>query len=133
MHNIYSLLFSLFLFSCTTRVQYVGQKKLPSQQVDVFITEESIKKRFEFIGKGYVRSYGLSNPETIQQKAINKAKSVGADAILIKDYISPVPVTSISNFQRSDSLGNSMISAGTSVISTGYATGFQIFFLRYVE
>ena len=87
MNKIYLLSLTIFISSCVPTVRYVGQTLTPTTKVDVYVTRESIKKSFEFIGRGYVRgTSSVPNPEAIQRLSINIAKSKGADAILITDH-----------------------------------------------
>lgn len=87
MNKIYFLLIPvLFISSCAPIIQYVGETRNPTNKVDVYVTQESIKRSFEFIGKGYVGfGPGVNNAEYIQEQAIAKARQKGADAILITD------------------------------------------------
>jgi hypothetical protein len=134
MHNIYFILLSILLVSCTTSIRYIGQTRPVTKKVDVYIAEQSIRQEFEYIGKGYISGFGYQNPETIQQRAVQKAKTVGADAVLIKDYISTETAgATVTTVQRSDSIGKSLFTTGNSVISPTVTTGFQILFIKYLK
>lgn len=134
MHKIYFPLLAIFFFSCTTGIRYIGQTRSVTKNVDVYIAEQSIRQEFEYIGKGYISGLGYHNPETIQQLAVQKAKTVGADAVLIKDYISTEATgATVTTVQRSDSIGKSLYTTGNSVISPTVTTGFQILFIKYIK
>lgn len=134
MRNLYLLLFLAFILtSCVPVIRYIGQTRPATQKVDVFITEQRISRPFEYIGKGYINTALTPNPEVIQQKAVEKARVVGADAIIISDYIISGGVATITSSQRSDSVGKSLITTGNSVVTPNISTGFQILFLRYTN
>jgi hypothetical protein len=117
----------LLLLSSCTQVNYLGSSYAETQNVDVFVTQASVKKPFEVIGKGYVRHMAGPAPkvETIQRKAVEKAKLKGADAVLIEDYYL---VDKTSGIATTDSLRRTQIlNDGGLAISSG----FTILFLRY--
>ncbi len=72
------------LLSCSPTVQYIGKQYSPTQNVDVFLDTEDIKKSYEVIGKidGISAILGSSYDE-IQAKIIQSAKEKGADAVLL--------------------------------------------------
>ncbi len=124
---------SLLLTSCGTIVDYVGNTYSPSNEVDVFVTLSSVKKKYEIIGKGYADDSPLLMRrlgEKIQKKAIQKAKSKGADAIVIQDYllVQSVLQTSV----RTDSI-SSGIAVGNIAVNQESSTRFTILFLKYVS
>jgi hypothetical protein len=126
--------FSILNFiSCSTSINYLGSSSAPTSQVDVYVNEAAIKKAYDIVGKGYV-NYGIVNNKTvekIQNKAIDKAKQKGADAVLIKDYFIPNTGTSINTTTRRDSIAKGVITErNTAVQSTG-SSGYTILFLKY--
>ena len=126
MRKIYTPL--LLLLSSCTQVNYLGSRYAETQNVDVFVTQASVKKPFEVIGKGYVRRTAGPEPkvETIQRKAVEKARSKGADAVVIEDYYL---VDRTSSIAPTDSLRRTRIlNYGNPAISSG----FTILFLRYI-
>lgn len=134
MHKIYFTLLTILLVSCNTGLHYIGQTRPATKNVDVFIAEQSIRQNFEYIGKGYISGFGYHNPELIQQLSVEKARKVGADAVLIKDYISTETTgATVTTVQRSDSIGKSLFTTGNSVISPTVTTGFQILFIKYLK
>ena len=133
MFKFYFFIIIITLISCNTKIRYIG-KTLPAtnDKVDVYVSEGSIKQSFEFIGKGYVAGFGAHNPEKIQQKSILIARQKGADAILITDFFIPDNGgTTISQTQRADSVGKSLITTGQAVIAPGSTSAFNILFLKY--
>ena len=129
MMKLYSLFILLVMVSCTPRIGYVGSSYAPSEKVDVFVDEATIKKEYDVVGKGYVRSTYWSKPETIQSKAIAKAKAKGADAILVKDYFSLDGLT-VNATVRSDSTGKGILVKPVPLNDAG-ATGLIVYFLKY--
>ena len=87
MSNIYTCVFLVVLFSCGTRIDYVGKSATPTQKVEVFVDPSAIKKAYTVIGKAYV-TYGVGfRMETLQRQALQKAKEKGADAVLFQDAV----------------------------------------------
>src|SRR6187397_1246938 len=88
MRKLYTPLFLLLFASCGTQVKYLGSNYATTENVDVFVTQSSVKKPFDVIGKGYVQRRVGPEPsvEIIQKKAVEKAKANGANAIVIEDY-----------------------------------------------
>jgi len=134
MTKVYTTLVSfLFLFSCTTEIQYIGASGTPTTEIEVFTNPGSIGKSYKEIGKGFLR-YGYLGPrglEKIQQKVVEKAKQKGADAVLIQDYYIPNTGASLNSVFRTDSLGKSTITSGTTSVNQSGTTGLTILFLKY--
>jgi len=82
----------ILLVSCGTQVNYLGTTYPSTKNVDVFVDQASVKKPFDVIGKGYIkRNIGPEvSVETIQRKAVEKAKINGANAVVI-EFLSIVP------------------------------------------
>lgn len=132
MYKIYVPLILSFLISCSTEIRYVG-KSLPStKNIEVFISEKSIKASFDYIGKGYLSRFGISSPDKIQKKAEKLGREKGADAVLITDfYIPNTGETSISSIYRTDSITHGVITTGNTTISPSATSGYNILFLKY--
>lgn len=129
-HYFYLILLLLFL-SCT-KINYVGNSYDPTFKIEVFVDEGAIKRKYDVVGKGYVRSVTtMPTPEKIQTKAVEKAKQKGADAILIKDYL--VPSTGINTTVRTDSVGKGVISIGNTTVKQASSPEFVVLFLKYTE
>ena len=130
MNKIYPLSFLLFLSACSSTVRYVGEALPATEKVDVYIARESIKKPFEFMGRGYVYKLGgFINQENIQRKAIKLAKEKGADAVLITDQY----------FFEASSVGvgilgsDSTARSGISSVQTYPYSQLNILFIRYTQ
>ena len=80
------LLFSLLMFigACSPTINYLGDSYAPTQEVDVYFDEPDIKRDYKVMGvmKNEGGEFEMDDPETVKTKMIQKAKSVGADAIL---------------------------------------------------
>ena len=127
-HYFCSLLILLFL-SCT-KINYVGNSYDPTNNIEVFVDEGAIKRKYDVVGKGYVQNT-TTTPEKIQIKAIEIAKQRGADAILIKDYL--VPYTGVNTRVRTDTLDKAIINVGNTVVRHGSLPEFVVLFLKYTE
>jgi hypothetical protein len=135
MTKYYSLLFLILFSSCGSRLNYLGSSYAPSKQVDVFVDASAIKKSYTIIGKGYME-YGVgisskSRIEKMQDKAIQKARSKGADAILFQDYYFKENGTSIQTVTKTDSVGKSLVSLQTESINPVISSRTEILFLKY--
>lgn len=123
------LLLLLFLSSCmslVTKVNYVGSSYPETSNVDVFVSEASVKKPFDVIGKGYVQN-NLVAAEAIQRKAVAKGKKKGADAVIIADYFIVDNTKLVTS--RTDSSSRIVKQNVSSNPSVG--SGFNILFIKY--
>jgi hypothetical protein len=126
MRKLYVILLSILFSSCVTQINYLGSDFPPTENVDVFVTQASVKKPFDVIGKGYLRDGSpKATVEIIQKLAVEKAKTKGADAVIIEDrYLVDDSGTLIT---RTDSTRG----VHTSYANPSIASGFNILFLRY--
>lgn len=133
MFKIYTPLFIIFLTSCTTKIRYIGKSFSPTKNIEVYVTEQSIKRPFEYIGKGYVGGFGVqNNPGKIQQKAEKLGREKGADAVLITDYYIPHTAgTHITSTYRTDSVAPGTVTTGNTFVSPTAVSGYNILFLKY--
>ena len=128
----FSLLPALFVSACATRVAYVGSSYTPTQQVDVYVTQQAVKKPFDIIGKGYAHTpVSFTNEEKIQRKAVEKAKQKGADAVIIEDYFVLATDNSVTTSVVSDSSRKVSVGVGTAQSHPSVTSGLQILFIRY--
>lgn len=132
MYKIYFLLFTVYLISCSTKIRYIGKSLPAKKNIEVFISENSIKVPFEYIGKGYLSRFGISSPDKIQKKAEKLGREKGADAVLITDYYIPdTGGTNIHTIFRTDSIARGTITTGNAIVSPTSASGYTILFLKY--
>lgn len=75
-------LFAGLLFAGCASVNYVGLEYAPTNNIDVFYSEEAVVYDYELIGHGLGSGFWVRN-QKIQNKLIETAKERGADAILI--------------------------------------------------
>ena len=71
---MYIPVLSLFLISCTAQIHYIGKSLPATTNIDIYISEQSIKKPYEYIGKGYLGFY--RNQNGIQKKAEEIARKM---------------------------------------------------------
>ena len=81
------------------------------------------------MGKGYVFHYGHTIPESLQKKAISKAKQKGADAVLFKDVF--LPVTTAPTRSKKDSSGGITVAITPSLPASSASAEMVVFFLKY--
>lgn len=126
----FSLLPLLFATACATRVAYVGSSYAPTKKVEVFVSQQSVNKPFDIIGKGYAHTpVSFTNEEKIQRKAVEKAKQKGADAVIIEDYFVLATDNSVTTSAVRDSSRNVNFSSAPAHPSV--TSGFQILFIKY--
>ncbi len=135
MKKIYAPSLAFLFFSCGTSIQYIGQTFPSTKNIEVFISEKSIKFPFEYIGKGYITGYSyFRGPEKIMKKARAKGLEKGADAVLISDYYIPnTGGTSINSIYKTDSIGKGTITVGNTTIRPTSTSGYNILYLKYIR
>ena len=132
MYKIYFSLIAILFLSCSTKIRYIG-KSLPStKNIEVFVTEQSIKHPYEYIGQGYIGRFGPHIPDKIQQRAEKLGREKGADAVLITDYYIPNTggYNALSTY-RTDSVARGTITTGNTVVTPSTERGYRILFLKY--
>ena len=77
------ILVTILAIGCAN-VKYVGKSFDPTTSVDVYFSEEEIKKEYTIIGHAVGSSGFFGSDDQVLEKLIEKAKSEGADAILVK-------------------------------------------------
>jgi len=85
MIKLYTSLLATLIFSCSTRLNYLGTSSTPTKKVDVYVDPSAIKRPYTIMGKGYQESNIISK-ERMQEQAVMKAREKGADAVLFVDY-----------------------------------------------
>ena len=132
MLKFYSILISGFLISsCTPSISYIGNSYDRTENVDVFVDESAIGKNYKIVGKGYVSTVFTSVPESIQTKAVKKARQKGADAVLIKDYYLPVGLPLANGSIRVDSLGRNVNYVRGQYLPLSSSSQIFVLFLKY--
>ncbi|MBC7872955.1 MAG: hypothetical protein H7Y01_03105 [Ferruginibacter sp.] len=126
-------LLAIVVVSCSTKIRYIGQSHSPTKDIEVFVSEQSIKRPYEYIGKGYLGGFSLrGNQNKIQKKAEKLGLEKGADAVLITDYyITNTGGTSISGIYRTDSIAGGTVMTGNTTVTPTVTSGFHILFIKY--
>lgn len=121
------------LCSCGVSLNYLGNTYSQTAHVDVYVEQSAIRRPYTVIGKGYERRLMAVdyNIERLQEKAVQKAKEKGADAVLFQDYYLLQPGTNISTTTRTDTLNKAVVTTGSTQVTPTVATGRQILFLKY--
>jgi len=73
----------LFLVFGCAHINYVGKSYDPTDQVDVYYSQEDIAREYTVMGHAIGGGQLLVSTSKIQNELIEKAKSKGADAVLI--------------------------------------------------
>jgi hypothetical protein len=131
MARYYTLLFSIVLASCGTRINYLGNSSTPTRNVDVYVDASSIKKPYTIIGKGYINTVrDFYNLKKLQHKATELAKEKGADAILFQDYFITEDRANVYK-TNTDSIGNRLIGVKSATVTPSVISSRNILFLKY--
>ncbi len=133
MPKLYTLSLLFLLSSCATKISYIGSKGSPVTTTDVYVTEQSIEKPYNIIGRGFVKPGYLNRryEEAMQRKAVKKAKNIGADAVLFLDFAIQHLPQNITTVTQTDSLLNGNISTQQMMLGATTSYGFKIIFLKY--
>lgn len=135
MKLFYPAIFMLCFSACGTRLNYVGESRTPTAQVEVFVDANSIKRPYTIMGKGYLigTSLNKSRYEILQKKAVKKARANGADAVLFSDYLVEKEGVTVNRSVHSQKTDSTTITTDNSVIESGPAiyTEMKIYFIRY--
>ncbi len=78
-----SFLFLVVLIFGCAHINYVGKSYDPTDQVEVYYSEQDISREYTVMGHAVGGGQLLVSTGKIQNKLIEKAKSKGADAVLI--------------------------------------------------
>ena len=127
--KIYTPLLAIFIFSCATRLNYLGSSLKPTTHVDVFVDAAAIKRSYTIIGKGYQEST-LVSKERMQEQAISKAMEKGADAVLFQDYFITDDKTAYA-VTKPDSSGKTLTAQNNKPSSSIVSSQISILFLKY--
>ena len=76
------VLFMFLVIGCA-HINYVGKSYDPTDNIDVYYSEQDITKEYMVMGHAVGGGQLLVSTSKIQNKLIEKAKSKGADAVLI--------------------------------------------------
>jgi hypothetical protein len=134
MKKIYPLfILPLLLFSCSSRVSYLGSHHAPTQKVDVYVDASSIKKPYTIVGKGFFHAAypSKNNIDKMQTKAIAKAREKGADAIFFETYYLVNDGTAVRSVTQTDSVGRGTVTVNNTTVSPIISSGTNILFLKY--
>ena len=78
------VLISVIILSIScARVNYVGRKYVPTNNIDMYYSKEEIKREYIVMGHALGSGTFTVSNDGIMKKMIEKAKISGADAILI--------------------------------------------------
>lgn len=74
------------LVSCSGPIiHYLGESYQPSAAVEIYYDVKEIKKEYKVMGRMTNDKFIEYDPELIKKEMIEKAKSVGADAVVFYD------------------------------------------------
>jgi len=87
--HFFVILLSLLFLQCSPRLNYLGNYSTPTENVIIFFNADEIDQKYTVMGllnTIFVPSFFSSNEENITNSITEKAKEVGADAVLITRF-----------------------------------------------
>ena len=72
---------AMVLISCGTVTSYIGDTLTPSEKIDVYYAARDIKREYKVIG--HISATTSINENAAKDKIVEKAKTVGADGVII--------------------------------------------------
>ena len=125
---------ALWLTAGCATIDYVGDSYQPSGHVDIYFSETDIPKEYRVIGQVDARGDQYISASKLQRKMLERAREVGADAVIIQD-VSREPVSSTKSYDETttvskDEDGKTVTKSGT---ESGPPVGNRIraVFVRY--
>lgn len=89
--HFFVILLTLLFLQCSPRLNYIGNYNSPTENVSIFFNADEIEQKYTVMGllnTIFVPSFFSSNEENLTNSIIEKAKQVGADAVLITRFSS---------------------------------------------
>ncbi len=85
-YAVYTALVAVFfrMATCTVPVYYLGEEFEASPSIEVYYSYTDVSAPYRVIGK-LTHSTSSNRPERIKEAMIERAKAVGADAIIFTD------------------------------------------------
>ena len=84
--GIVSVVICLLLVSCSgPAIHYLGDSYQPTASVEIYYDVKEVQKKYKVIGRMTNDKFMEYDPELIKKEMLEKAKSVGADAIILYD------------------------------------------------
>ena len=77
------ILVALTLVSCT-KIDYVGEEYAPTDQVDQFFAASDVTHDYKVMGYIIASAPDIVSAEKMHKKLVEKARTVGADGIIIE-------------------------------------------------
>ena len=134
MKKIYFLMIPLFIFSCSTRIQYIGKSYKPGADPEIYVSESEVKRPYSIIGRGYIKTGIYSwriNWNKVQREAIKQGWQHGADAVLIIQTNTINPLPTVRTYGSVDSVGKSLQTNSVSEVYYPVSTWHDVLFLKY--
>jgi len=79
------ILMVLFFSACGPTIHYLGDNYQSTDELDIYYDEKDVEKDYKTTGKMTHGNFFDYEVDTIKEKMIKKAKSVGADGIIFMD------------------------------------------------
>ena len=86
MTRIAATLCLLLLAPACAHVDYVGRTYTPTSNVELFFAENDVKEPYEVMGRVNARANDMVSAEKLQAKIMEKARTNGADAVVILGF-----------------------------------------------
>jgi hypothetical protein len=83
MRKLWLLLLFVPLVSCT-KIDYIGEELVPTDRVDQYFSAADVTKEYKVMGYIVASAPDMVSAEKMHKKLVEKARKVGADAIIIE-------------------------------------------------
>jgi hypothetical protein len=81
---MFSLLIAVVVASGCTKIDYVGEEYPPTAQVEQFFSAGDVTRDYKVMGYIVASAPDIVSAEKMHKKLIEKARKVGADAVIIE-------------------------------------------------
>ena len=131
MMSMPALALTLLAAGCA-HLDYVGKTYSPTQNIDVVYSEHDLREGYTVIGQLIATGDQMVSASKLQDKIVEKAKQVGADAVIIEG-MDRVVTGSSTNYteSRNDHDHDHDHRSGTAVTTTQESKRIRARFIKY--
>ena len=126
-----SLLALTTLASGCAHLDYVGKTYAPTQNVEVVYSERDLHREYTVIGQLIATGDDLVSTSGLQRKIVERAKQVGADAVIIEGMDRVVTGSTTNYTESRKDKDRDRRTNGTAVTTTQESKRIRARFVRY--
>lgn len=116
-------------------LDYVGKTYAPTQNVDVVFSERDLQREYTVIGQLVATGDDLVSTSGLQKKIVERARQVGADAVIIEgmDRVVTGSTTNYTESRKDKDKDHDRRTSGTAVTTTQESKRIHARFIRYKD